>query len=110
MTEMRLRQLAMLAGMIRDAALQNVAHEAQGCARLQAQIAALVAPSPPDPVVSAAVMDAVALHHARWADSRRRQLNEHLALRTAALLVAREKAQVAFARAQVLERLGRSGR
>lgn len=110
MSENRVQRLAMLAGMMRDAALQGVAQEAQAMALLRSRLAALEAPRPADPVIDPAALEASVLRHTQWADGRRRLLNEQLALRMAAHLQAQEKARVAFARAQVLERLVRKGR
>jgi hypothetical protein len=110
MTDDRMHRLAVLAGVMRDAALVTVAREAQACAVLRARLVALEASLPPDPVVDPAALEAAALRHAQWAAGRRRQLNEQLALAKAAHLQAQEKARIAFARAQVLDGLVRRSR
>jgi hypothetical protein len=110
MTDPRLRPLVDIAGLMRDEALAGLSREVQACADLRARLAALEAGRPADPVVSPAALDAAVLLHERWVASRRRQLNEQLALRTAARLEAETKARAAFGRAQVLERLSRMRR
>jgi hypothetical protein len=104
----RLQRLATIAGALRDAALQDVARTAQGCATLRARLAALDAPRPADPVVNPAALEESVLRHALWADERRRLLNEQLALQMAAHLVAQTKARAAMARAMAIDRLHRT--
>ena len=110
MSRARLERLASLAGLVRDAALADLSREVQACADLRLRIAALDTVRPAEPVVDLAAMEGAVLRHERWAASRRRLLNEQLALRTAARLELEARARAAFGRAQVLDRLLRDSR
>ncbi|MFN3647478.1 MAG: hypothetical protein ACK4S2_13350 [Gemmobacter sp.] len=110
MMDKRLRRLAEIAAMIREAKLAELSRRAQVCQTLQDRLAGLDASVPVAGDLSFAAIESVALRHERWAAPRRMMLNEQLATARAARMAAESEARAAFGRALVLERLRDRGR
>lgn len=99
----RLRDLASIAAMINETKLAELAKAQEEKANVERAIKAL---GDQLPTLSAAVPEAMAfVVHETWKAQRRRILNQKLAQKTANWLLAREEAQRAFGRAEVLSKL-----
>lgn len=99
-----LRQLGVLAAMVRDAKLEAVRRAALARGATLARLADLES-APADatlhPVAAARAMVAYQV----WADARRRELTAVLARQSVALAEAEAEARIAFGRTEVLDRL-----
>ena len=100
----KLRRLARIAALQRDARLDQLRRARIAREASQAALAALDRPMPDEgvPLVAGAL---AALRYAAWADARRAELNLQLARQTAHWLQAQADARVAFGRAEVLAQL-----
>ncbi len=105
MTDDRLKRLAELAALIRDARLAELSAHVQTCARIRDRLSGLAAPIPQGSDLPATALETAALRHDRWAAPRRMSLNEQLAMETARRMAAEMQARAAFGRAQVLAQL-----
>jgi hypothetical protein len=105
MKDDRLKRLADLAGLIRDAKLAELSQHVQVCAQIRDRIAGLDAPVPTGSDLPVSALQAAALRHDRWAAPRRMALNERLALVMAQRMTIEAQARIAFGRAQILEQL-----
>lgn len=100
-----LARLGTLAGLLRDARLEDLRLARQRREETQGRLAALAA-GPAEGVGPLAASQAALLYQ-RWVDRKRAEINLQLARDTAAWLEAQAAARTAFGRADVLDRLSR---
>ena len=96
-----LRQLAVLAGLLRDRQLDDLRAARQRREATQARLGALLA-GPAEGLSPLAAAQSALLYQ-RWVDGKRAEINLQLARDTAAWLEAQAAARTAFGRAQVLD-------
>lgn len=97
---LKLRGVAELMLDVRLAALRKAAVARQ---ETEAHLADLSTPPPPASDVSEVAAERAAVAYQRWADARRRDLNQLLARQTVTWLEARETAGEAFSKTQALD-------
>lgn len=105
----RLAALAAIADLQRDIALSEVARHASRCDMLRSRLEGLRAPAVEGGDLEFKVLAEVSLRYEGWADQRRATLNSDLARSLSELMIAQDKARLAFGRANVLRHLKKPG-
>jgi len=101
----RLARLAVLADLMREAALARLSHANAAREESLARLAALDAPVSQEGGIDPVAFAAAGVRYQAWATARRVKINGDLAMQTATVLREREAARGAIGRAQVLDKL-----
>jgi hypothetical protein len=104
-TSQDLRRLGELTGLMLDHRLAVLRKAAEAKAQSETALAALSRPMPEGDGLVGASAELAALAYERWADARRAEINQQLARQTHIWMEARDAAQIAFGKAEVLRRL-----
>lgn len=105
MTAEDLSRLQRVADLMLDHRLAHLRKTAETKAQSEAALAALARPRPEGADLEGAAAALAAMAYQRWADARRKEINQTLARQTHDWLEARAAAQLAFGKADALRRL-----
>ena len=100
-----LQRLAEVAQVMLDHRLGQLRAAAAELERSRMQLAAINAAAGPSEELGPVISERVAIAYARWADTRRSELNLVTARQTASWIDSRSEAQTAFGRVQALQGL-----